>query len=73
MTKLETAVNKVKLKFAEMREEGSKWTAVTTAMASINQVVGTIDYFFRYNERTPEKEAYAQAWIENLNQDLNEG
>lgn len=43
MTKLETAVNKVKLKFAEMREEGSKWTAVTTAMASINQVVGTLN------------------------------
>ena len=31
-----------------------------------------LDYFWRYNERTPEKEAYAQAWIENLNQDLNE-
>lgn len=43
MTKLETAVNKVKLKFAEMREEGSKWTAVTTAMASINQVVSTLN------------------------------
>jgi len=32
-----------------------------------------LDYFWRYNHRTPEKEAYAQAWIENLNQDLNDG
>ena len=30
-----------------------------------------LDYFWRYNERTPEKEAYAQAWLDNLNQDLN--
>ncbi len=31
-----------------------------------------LDYFYRYNERTPEKDAYAEAWFENLNQDLNE-
>lgn len=30
-----------------------------------------LDYFYRYNERTPEKDAYAEAWLDNLNQDLN--
>ena len=28
---------------------------------------GTIDYFFRYNERTPEKEAFIEAWTQRLN------
>lgn len=44
MSKLETAVNKVKLKFAELREESSgKWAAVTTALSSVNQIVGTLN------------------------------
>lgn len=41
---IEKAVEKVKLKFAEMRENGGRdWAAVTTALASVNQIVGTLN------------------------------
>lgn len=41
---IEKAVEKVKLKFTEMRENGGRdWAAVTTALASVNQIVGTLN------------------------------